>query len=262
MGEMAREKYASDAEHKAKCQERGKRRIEKERSKRLSEIAADAAKVSFRKLVRNGLVSKEERSKRKKELKAAWKKNNERLPIFYDGGYHSIRGVRDELRIMRNKINKLDKYLDSFQKTHGKPWHLDGYPNLQTAYNAGHHAAVEEMKAKWKNSRHARRAKEKLSGGHISNAEWRECMKTWGYKCAYCGAHRSAVRDPSRRMDLEMDHVVPLGPGLHIISNVVPACKTCNTSKSDQDVIEWAIKKGMTLSHEVLTVYRENAGPL
>ncbi len=48
--------------------------------------------------------------------------------------------------------------------------------------------------------------------------------------CAYCGSGE----------ELTWDHLVPTSRGgPDTISNYVPACSTCNSSKGDRDAIEW-----------------------
>jgi 5-methylcytosine-specific restriction endonuclease McrA len=48
--------------------------------------------------------------------------------------------------------------------------------------------------------------------------------------CAYCGAHG----------DMHMDHFIPLaGGGTHALGNLVPACPSCNYSKTDHDPEQW-----------------------
>lgn len=49
-------------------------------------------------------------------------------------------------------------------------------------------------------------------------------------ECIYCG-------EPE---NLTFDHLIPRNKGgADIISNQVPACQSCNSSKGDRDVIEW-----------------------
>lgn len=49
-------------------------------------------------------------------------------------------------------------------------------------------------------------------------------------ECIYCGAEES----------LTWDHIVPLDEGgPDVISNQVPACQSCNSSKGARDVIAW-----------------------
>ncbi len=48
--------------------------------------------------------------------------------------------------------------------------------------------------------------------------------------CAYCGKDKK----------LEIEHVVALSDGgLHVPSNLVGACRSCNSSKNDKPVEEW-----------------------
>jgi 5-methylcytosine-specific restriction endonuclease McrA len=50
-----------------------------------------------------------------------------------------------------------------------------------------------------------------------------------GYRCLYCGRHRSALRG---RAFLTRDHVIPISRGgLNVWQNVVTACSPCNNRK-------------------------------
>ncbi|MDH2337306.1 HNH endonuclease [Clostridium perfringens] len=49
--------------------------------------------------------------------------------------------------------------------------------------------------------------------------------------CAYCGKHYSR---------LEKEHIKPLTKGgKTTISNIIPACRICNTTKNNRDFVEW-----------------------
>lgn len=61
------------------------------------------------------------------------------------------------------------------------------------------------------------------SAGTITQAEWGAILEAHDHSCAYCGASDCP---------LEMDHVRPLSKGgAHVASNIVPACKPCNSRK-------------------------------
>ena len=67
-----------------------------------------------------------------------------------------------------------------------------------------------------------RRARELAAEGHYSLAEWLALLKRYGHRCGYCGAVGK----------LEPDHRVPLSRGgSNWISNIIPACRRCNTRK-------------------------------
>ena len=57
----------------------------------------------------------------------------------------------------------------------------------------------------------------------LTIAQWREILIVFGYRCAYC----------NRKMQrLTQDHITPLSKGgPHTMSNVVPACRSCNSKK-------------------------------
>lgn len=70
-------------------------------------------------------------------------------------------------------------------------------------------------------------------GGWIPDEEVR-LKKDYCNRCAYCG----------RELPLSMDHVVPLSRGgSNIIENIVPACKSCNSSKKNTPLLIWMHKK-------------------
>ncbi len=63
-------------------------------------------------------------------------------------------------------------------------------------------------------------------------ADWELIKIAFNHKCAYCGCEG----------ELERDHIVPLSRnGTHTISNIFPACKSCNTKKHTRTPSEWGI---------------------
>ncbi|WP_409000289.1 HNH endonuclease [Streptomyces europaeiscabiei] len=57
-----------------------------------------------------------------------------------------------------------------------------------------------------------------------------EVFVRWGGQCCYCEAPAD-----------QLDHVRPVSHGgSDVASNVVPACATCNLSKSDKSLAQWA----------------------
>lgn len=73
---------------------------------------------------------------------------------------------------------------------------------------------------------------ERQKARQLRSSQWwqRRCAKG---RCYYCGAST----DPA---DLTMDHIVPLSRGgKSTKSNIVPACKTCNTKKKQLLPMEW-----------------------
>lgn len=68
-----------------------------------------------------------------------------------------------------------------------------------------------------------RQAKEKgASRNDLTAADWLIIKKQFGFRCAYCGEKKPLTRD----------HIIPLSKGGgHTLSNIVPACRSCNSKK-------------------------------
>lgn len=68
------------------------------------------------------------------------------------------------------------------------------------------------------------------SGSDLTDAEWFRILDAWA-RCAYCGADGVA---------LQKDCVLPISRGgRYTIDNVVPACRSCNASKCNDEVTSW-----------------------
>jgi HNH endonuclease len=77
--------------------------------------------------------------------------------------------------------------------------------------------------------------------------DWRNALLYFGGCCAYCGAEQS------RRRPLTKEHVVPVDKGGATVKhNIVPGCKSCNSSKGASDMETWYRK------HEKFSVDRLN----
>ena len=61
---------------------------------------------------------------------------------------------------------------------------------------------------------------------------WSALADAWEGMCAYCGTK------PER---LTQDHIRPIvRGGLHLMSNLLPACPSCNSSKGTKMLFEWS----------------------
>jgi 5-methylcytosine-specific restriction endonuclease McrA len=84
--------------------------------------------------------------------------------------------------------------------------------------------ATPEGRLKDLNRKHLRRS---LQGGVIiSMDQWNAILSAHNHACAYCQRNDRS---------LEMDHVIALTKGgKHCPTNIVPACKPCNSSKGNR----------------------------
>ena len=80
-------------------------------------------------------------------------------------------------------------------------------------------------------ARNARRRARKIAAivNDFTAAQWIEMQAAYGFQCVYCG----------RKMKrLTQDHLTPLSKGGdHTASNIVPACRSCNSRKATGKVL-------------------------
>lgn len=68
----------------------------------------------------------------------------------------------------------------------------------------------------------------------LTDAQWAALTRAWG-GCAYCGMADAP---------LQRDCVLALSRGgRYTLTNVVPACRSCNTSKCNAEVTGWLRRK-------------------
>ncbi len=80
-----------------------------------------------------------------------------------------------------------------------------------------------------------RRARIMGADATLTTDEWLDRLEEFGHHCAYCyGTERIA-----------QDHIIPLSRGgTHTLDNVVPACRSCNSSKHARTHVEFLLRFG------------------
>ncbi len=80
----------------------------------------------------------------------------------------------------------------------------------------------------------SRRRKAKERGNHVvrvTSAQIRHRFQQFDHCCAYCG---------SSVPNLQTEHFLPISRGgTHVLSNILPACQPCNSSKMAHDPESW-----------------------
>jgi 5-methylcytosine-specific restriction endonuclease McrA len=68
----------------------------------------------------------------------------------------------------------------------------------------------------------------------LSDEQWTALQRSWG-GCAYCGDADGS---------LQRDCVLPISRGgRYTLDNIVPACRSCNASKCNDEVTGWLRRK-------------------
>lgn len=79
-----------------------------------------------------------------------------------------------------------------------------------------------------------RRARVQRADNDLTTEEWTALVGAWG-GCAYCGA---------TDVPLQKDCVLAISRGgRYTVANVVPACRSCNASKCNDEVTGWMRRK-------------------
>ena len=84
---------------------------------------------------------------------------------------------------------------------------------------------------------YARRRKRRMAGRDhdLTDEQWAALVDAWD-GCAYCGS--------SERSGLQKDCMLPISRGgRYTVSNVVPACRSCNASKCNAELTTWMRRK-------------------
>lgn len=81
----------------------------------------------------------------------------------------------------------------------------------------------------------------------ISKEEWESCKEFFSNGCAYCGISEEEAKK-TQGQSLHKEHVV--NDGLNDLSNCVPACKSCNSSKRDYKIEDWYNRANVNFTDE------------
>lgn len=153
----------------------------------------------------------------------------------------------------RNKSGRSARYSVEYKKKHPekqKQWARDWYKKHREKYREWgekfRRDNPEYMKEKGKEYFHNRRSRLNGLPDGFSKDDWKNTLDTFGGLCGYCG------REVER---LARDHFIPvLLNGGYILGNIVPACRSCNSSKGHKSPEVWVIRKfGKAKYDEIVT---------
>ena len=127
----------------------------------------------------------------------------------------------------RERKQKIDDYNRLYAKTHSKE-------NVERA-KKWKEDNPEKSKELRRQAQQKRNARKKGLPYSLTIKEWEQCKAFFtdadGLHCAYCGKVLKRATQ---------EHVIPVAKGgAYTKGNIVPACRSCNTSKSTKDVWEW-----------------------
>lgn len=145
----------------------------------------------------------------------------------------------------REKEQEYNKYWYKVNAEYAKQYSKNRYHNNKEYYLSKHYEWAQNNKdflkkynqlyrennrEKFKIWAHKRRALHNKLLITLTPEQWEKIKSHFDNKCAYCGKEKQ----------LTMDHFIPLTKlGEFTHNNIIPACKSCNSSKYNKDFSEW-----------------------
>jgi 5-methylcytosine-specific restriction endonuclease McrA len=147
--------------------------------------------------------------------------------------YHHQHYLNNKSRIVaRNKQYAIDHREEIAQYV--REWYLANRDNIIQKRN--HYIAkrqehnLAEQRKYYVNKSQRRRSKKNSLPATLTQEQWEQIVDHFDHKCAYCGAESMLTRD----------HLIALANGGgYTKTNIIPACKKCNSSKRTHTFESW-----------------------
>ena len=207
-----------EEKHKIKMHER----FINNRERLLQESRERYQKNKERKLKQNKRWKEENKEKYKEQQRQYRLQNAERIKekgrIYRQNNKEKLNAKARRLRTERPEV----------YKAHGDKYRLLHEEEIKRRRNA--YFKTPEGKSRRQTYYQRYVSAKKATVVNYTPHDWEMCKEYFDNKCAYCG----------KALPLHQDHFIPNSKaGEYTVNNIVPACKSCNSSKRDRDVFYW-----------------------
>ena len=149
----------------------------------------------------------------------------ERRKEYYEKNKDRLNKVAREWTI-KNK----DKALENSRR-----WKKNNPEKVKTNNVRGHKNYREKYPERKKLADHKRNAIIRKLNFGFTDKDWNDCLYYFDNKCAYCGRK---LGKPT------LEHFIPVIKNGELSRwNVIPACKSCNSSKRNKDFFDWYVNQ-------------------
>lgn len=189
--------------------------------------------------------------------KVYYQENKEHIRRLGNKHYHEN---KEQYRKNSKKWRERNKgYMSEYHKS-WREENLEYVLNYGRKYHAENKDYLNEQTRLWRqNNRDRDSFYSKKRAELIKNLEndmtieeWEEVIRSYGYKCAYCGMSQEEHQTEYNQV-LHQDHVVPITKGGGFTKdNIVPACIVCNASKGNKDLDVWLEELGKQKEESII----------
>lgn len=155
----------------------------------------------------------------RKEYGREWKKKNKKRHSELSVKYSQTEKGKEKIKIYRAKNKEM------IYESH-KKWREKN----------SDYTSQSQKKWRKKNSNYTRQYKNKIKSIKqklpctLTSKQWEVIKADFDNKCCYCGEEKP----------LEQEHFMPLkNGGEYTKDNIIPSCKSCNSSKRAEDFFKW-----------------------
>jgi len=146
----------------------------------------------------------------------------------------NVEHIKEQWQIYSNKNkNNIKAYRDKNKEVNSK---------YNKQYRKEHHEELKEQYKEYYNnhkeiyhlSNQKRKAIKRKLPNTLTMQQWEKIKSDFNNKCAYCGEEKP----------LAQEHFIALSKGgEYTVNNIIPVCKSCNSSKRDRNFFEWYHKQ-------------------
>lgn len=179
--------------------------------------------------------AKQRRANKKEEISEymkKWRAENKDHVKEYNAEHYRQNAEYHKNKAAKWRANNREKHRD-YSRQHYKenPEYYAGYRDIHkekyAEYAKKYNKEFPEVSRRAYNKRQAK--KEQLPNT-LTEKQWSDVCEVFDHKCCYCG----------ESTDLEQEHFVALSKGGgYTHSNIIPACRKCNSSKNNRSFFEW-----------------------
>ena len=158
----------------------------------------------------------------KRNNKEHYKKYNEQ---YYKVNIEKVRATNKQYRVEnKDKIAITNAIHYRNNKEHYKKYNKE--------YNKNNPDIIRKNSQRYE-------AKKKLLPSTLTVNQWKQIKQQFNNSCAYCGMTEEEHKGKWNER-LHQEHFIALyNGGGYTHNNIIPACKTCNCSKTNKDFFEW-----------------------